>query len=174
MTEPAPQFEKKQADRPFWKKKRVWIPAAVVVLLIIVSAAGGGSKDKTKTASATSTTAATAAAGAVTTAKSTTTAKRTAADDVAITACDLPANQFEGPEAVLKITNQSSKPSNYVVTVAFESADGTQQLDTANAVVQTLSAGQSVNETAVSLKGDLRKTAGKFTCKVTDVQRYAS
>jgi hypothetical protein len=68
--------------------------------------------------------------------------------------------------------NHSSKTSNYLITVAFESPDGKTQLDTGNAVVNNLASGQSATETADSLKSELNSQ--KFVCKVADVTRYAS
>lgn len=92
--------------------------------------------------------------------------------DVSVTKCALPDNQFEGPEATLAVKNNSSKTSNYIITVAFESPDGAKQLDTGNANVQNLAAGQSTEVTATSLKEELR--GQQFTCKVSDVTRLAS
>jgi hypothetical protein len=92
--------------------------------------------------------------------------------DVSITKCALPDNQFEGPEATLSVKNNSSKASNYIIAVAFESPDGTKQLDTGDASVQSLAPGQSTEVTATSLKSELRSQ--QFTCKVSDVTRLAS
>ena len=93
-------------------------------------------------------------------------------NDVTISACAITDNEFEGPSATLTVLNNSSKPSDYFVTVAFESTDGKQQLDTAIAAITALASGQTATEQAVSLKSDLR--AQPFTCKVTKVFRTAS
>ena len=41
------------------------------------------------------------------------------------------------------MTNHSSKPSNYIIEVVFETPDGKTQLDTASALVNHLAAGQT-------------------------------
>lgn len=94
--------------------------------------------------------------------------------DVTITACALPDNEFLGPEAKLTVKNNSSKTSSYFISISFDSADGTQQLDTGIASVSNLGPGQSAEETASSLKSETREKAGAFKCKVTDVTRFAS
>src|SRR4051794_51936 len=89
--------------------------------------------------------------------------------DVTISKCAMSSNEFEGPTASLAVFNHSSKPSNYIITVTFESPDGKTQLDTANATVQNLAAGQKTSTDASSLKSELR--GKKFACKVADVTR---
>ena len=81
-------------------------------------------------------------------------------------------NQFFGPEAVLDITNNSSKASNYLISVTFESPDGRRQLDTASAYVSNLSSGQTTTETATSWKDELKGT--EVHCRISNVERYAS
>lgn len=97
-----------------------------------------------------------------------------AAKDVTITSCAMSDNQFIGAEAGITVKNNSSKASNYMINIAFESADGATQLDTGYAIVNNLAPGQSAQETATSLKSETKETAGDFTCKVIDVTRYAS
>lgn len=95
--------------------------------------------------------------------------------DVTVTKCAMSDNQFSGPEAVLKITNGSSKASNYSVQVAFVSPDGATQIDTGAVFVSSLAPGQSTEDRAVSLKSDSREKAkAGFSCKVLDVTRFAS
>ena len=89
-------------------------------------------------------------------------------DDVTISSCG--ADDLGQLEAVLRITNNSSKPSNYMINVAFESPDGLEQLDTGFAIVDTLQPGQSTNETAITFT----EAPADFTCRVTSVDRYAS
>lgn len=67
--------------------------------------------------------------------------------DVDITACT---RTDIGPKATLRITNSTAFQANYVITVAFLDASGT-QVDTAPAVVQDLAAGQSAVTDALSL-----------------------
>jgi|GEM_PF-5433888 len=89
-------------------------------------------------------------------------------DDVTITSCG--ADELGQMEAVLRITNNSSKPSNYMINVAFESPGGSEQLDTGFAIVDTLQPGQSTNETAMTFTD----APANFTCRVISVDRYAS
>jgi hypothetical protein len=95
------------------------------------------------------------------------------AADVTISKCFMTTNQFEGPAATLTILNHSSKSSNYLITVAFESSDGKTQLDTGSASVNNLAPGQTTSTDATSLKSELRSQS-KFTCKVADVTRLSA
>jgi len=72
--------------------------------------------------------------------------------------------------ATVTIKNSSSKESNYIVNVTFNSPDGKTQLGSGLAAANNLAAGQSATEEANALKA----IAGKFACKVSDVTRYAS
>ena len=89
-------------------------------------------------------------------------------DDVEIVGCTT--NDLDWPEAQVKITNNSSKASNYMVEIVFESADGSTQIDTSMVVVNSLEPGQSATEDASALS----EASGNFVCKVSDVTRYAS
>lgn len=66
----------------------------------------------------------------------------------------------------------SSKPSNYMVQIAFVTPDGATQLDTASVMVNGLAPGQASEQVASSFKAELRKQA--MTCKVLDVTRFAA
>ena len=101
----------------------------------------------------------------------TTAAQRGAKADVTITKCAPSTNGFSGPEATVSVVNHSSKTSNYIITVAFESPNGATQLDTGNAAVQNLAAGQS-NRNGGIFESELNSQ--QFVCKVADVTRYAS
>jgi hypothetical protein len=92
------------------------------------------------------------------------------AEDVTITACT--ADTTTGYlDAKVKVTNHSSKTSNYAITIAFESKDGSEQLDTGIVAVNNLAPGQSSDQDAVSLKS---APAGGYNCKLADLTRYAS
>lgn len=93
-----------------------------------------------------------------------------ASADVAITSCAV--DQVGYASATVRVTNNSSKPSNYLVTVTFESKDGTTQVATGFVAVDSLQPGQHSDETANSFK----ESAGSFVCKVNpkDVTRYAA
>jgi ABC-type glycerol-3-phosphate transport system substrate-binding protein len=95
-----------------------------------------------------------------------------AVDDVTITSCSTPDNEFLGPETLLEIVNHSSKASNYIVEVAFESPDGTEQLDTGIALVNNVEPDQKATETASSLDSEIR--GKEFKCRIIDVTRTAS
>lgn len=93
------------------------------------------------------------------------------AEDIKITGC---ANgSLGGPTATVVITNHSSKASNYIVTIAFDSPDGKTQLGTGNAAVNDLQPGQS---SAPQTADSLSTTPGPagFTCRLSDLTRYAS
>lgn len=127
-----------------------WIGIAVVafaVIAVIAAVAGGGGD-----------------------AEKTTTEDRKAAivDDVTIGTCAADAGNYLVAEVTAK--NNSSKRSNYIITVAFESPDGSEQFDTAIAAINGLAPEQSATETAQTLT----EASGEFTCKVTDVTRLSA
>lgn len=85
--------------------------------------------------------------------------------DVKITKCGH--DQFGDLDAKVKITNSSSKASDYVITIAFESQDGKQQIDTGTAFVDSLQPGQSSIQDAGGTKAYKRP----FKCVLSDAQR---
>ncbi len=88
--------------------------------------------------------------------------------DVEITKCSV----LEGvrwPTAEVRITNHSSKNSNYWVDVEFVDAKG-ERVSEGAAVANNLAPDQVANETATGT----REASGKVTCRITDVTRYAS
>jgi len=77
--------------------------------------------------------------------------------DVKIDKCEwLPSQQAvaqsltDRPRAVLTVTNHTSAARDYLLTVAFDSADGKTQYDTADASIDTLEVGQSGSAIAIS------------------------
>lgn len=90
------------------------------------------------------------------------------AADVDISSCQ--ADSMGQLEAVLTVTNSSSKPSDYFIEVVFESKDGSTQLDSTFASVENLAPGQRAETTALSFKD----APADFTCRVIDVNRMAS
>ena len=145
-----------KAQRPFYKKKRYYLLALVAVGIIGTVASGSSNSDKTKPSSN---------AGTKTLSNN---GSHPPQADVTLTGCS--ADSLGYLQALVKVTNNSSGRSNYLIDVAFESKDGATQLDTTSAMVNNLNSGQSSNQTA----GSLTKAAGSFTCKVTDVNRIAS
>ena len=69
-----------------------------------------------------------------------------------------------------RVTNHSSKRSNYLIRVAFEGEDGA-QLATGGAVVSALEPGQATTATAHSLESPPRGAA--FSCRVVTVERLS-
>lgn len=92
-----------------------------------------------------------------------------AAGDVSISSCGT--DSLGQLEAVLSVTNNSSKSSDYMIEVVFESADGSTQLDSSIAFVSNLAPGQKASTEAISFTD---APAGDFKCRVTDVTRTAS
>lgn len=142
----------------------------IILIGIIAAIASGGSSKK-------STTATTAASSSSQKSGSTTSnvlsqqapSASPAANDVSISKCGLDPT-LNDPTATLTVVNHSSKTSDYVITVAFDSPDGS-QFDTGDADVQTLAPGQTGSATASSLKDG---APSNITCKVTQVDRTAS
>jgi hypothetical protein len=164
--------------------KWAWIVGAVVIIVIVAAAAGAsGSKKKTDAtvtpkpvAAATSAPAVKSAAPAAhpTTVQPTTVAPTVSApahaEDITITSCA--ADPTTGYLAAgVTVKNNSSKTSNYLATIAFESKDGATQLDTGLVAVNNLGPGQVSNQTAGGL--NVAPPAG-YNCKLADLTRYAS
>jgi hypothetical protein len=90
------------------------------------------------------------------------------AEDVKITSCVKdPTSGFA--DAKVTVTNNSSKPSNYVITIAFDNADGS-QLATSPVFVSNLDPGQSSVQDANAITD---ATPG-YTCKIADATRNAA
>jgi hypothetical protein len=154
-----------KASRPWFKKKRVFVPLVLVAVIVLASVAGGD-EDKP------SDTKANASGTGVSSDSAPKANDNTAlehAEDAKIAKCGTDDLGFA--EALVKITNSSSKPSDYFVTVAFESKDRKTQLGTGVAVVMALQPGQSASEGANSLK---EAKTGSFTCRLQSVMRTAS
>lgn len=143
---PPPGYKLKRKKR-FYQRWLFWIPVAIIAIIIAsVSATAGGSNSQDTAADSTASTAATSAPSAAPSpGVSNGLGSHNAAADV--TVGKLKAKKITGDVAYyyvpVVVTNHSSKRSDYVVTVALESADGKQQIDTATVLVQNLEAGQS-------------------------------
>ncbi|MFD9861349.1 hypothetical protein [Streptomyces alboflavus] len=88
--------------------------------------------------------------------------------DVRLTKCSVdPSTRW--PTAELRITNHSSKTSDYSVEVEFVGADGV-RIAEGVAVASNLAPDQVANESALGV----REASGKVVCRITDVMRYAS
>lgn len=88
--------------------------------------------------------------------------------DVEITSCVVDA-VLHWPSAELKITNHSSKASNYMVQVEFLDATGT-RIAEGLAATNGLAPGQA----SVQKAQGASEAKGKVSCKVIDVTRYAA
>lgn len=170
--EPPPGKPKRKI--PIW----AWIIGGIVVIAIIGGAIGAAAKKKQgdDTAATVPSTApvsppaASAPAAAVAPKPKPKPSLPAHAEDVVITGCT--ADPTTGYlSAAVTVTNHSSKTSNYIVTIAFESKDGTQQLDTGLVAVNDLNTGQASQQSALGFK---QAPAGGYDCKVADLTRYAS
>jgi hypothetical protein len=93
---------------------------------------------------------------------------RTPEDDVELVKCGV--DEFgQFPQAELKVTNHSSKDSNYVISVEFLDGSGTRKAE-GTAALNNLAPKQTAEEKAVGLS----KAPSDLKCKITDVKRYAS
>jgi hypothetical protein len=92
-------------------------------------------------------------------------------DDVTVADC----GAAEGTgfmRATVDVLNHSSEPSNYIITVAFESDDGGTQFTTATTVVDGLGPDQT---TTVEADAFEEPPAGEdFSCSINQVQRFAA
>ena len=89
-------------------------------------------------------------------------------DDVEVTDCRR-GESFDWGEATIEVTNDSSDPSTYFVTVTFESRNGQRQFGTGHATVTSLQPGRTT-EAEVSSAVEVPR---RLTCTVTSVQRIS-
>jgi hypothetical protein len=71
--------------------------------------------------------------------------------------------------STVAVTNHSSKRSNYVVDVVFESANGSRQLAARTIVVNDLEPGQATQQEV----GTLTPAPASFDCRVSQVERFS-
>lgn len=90
-------------------------------------------------------------------------------DDVSIARCST-SSVFGWAEASLRVTNNSSRTSSYIIDVGFESPSGSILHGTGTALVNGLEPGQSTTVDAMSTAD----VSGEFTCRVRNVNRWAS
>ena len=87
-------------------------------------------------------------------------------DDVKIETCEKDSTTGWGT-ATIKVTNNSSKASTYVITIKFE--DGATSYGTGSAIIDRLDPGQSISQDVSTLKD-----FPSGTCKVAEVSRTAA
>jgi hypothetical protein len=93
------------------------------------------------------------------------------ADDVSIGECG-PAPTTSFMRATVDVLNHSSEPSNYIITVAFESEDGDRQLTTSTALVNGLGPDQTTSTEANSFQE--APSGEEFSCRISQVERFAA
>jgi len=95
---------------------------------------------------------------------------REEAADVEITDCGT--GDFRTLEATVRVTNNSSERSNYLVDVAFNNDANGNQIDSGFATVNGLRPGQSTDVEAIAVDDAPRGV--EFSCEVISVERYAT
>jgi hypothetical protein len=93
------------------------------------------------------------------------------ADDVSVGECG-PATGTGFMRATVDVLNHSSEPSNYLVTVAFESEDGGEQFTTSTTGVNALGRDQTTTAEANSFTEP--PGGQEFSCRITQVERFAA
>jgi len=151
-----------QQQPPPRKRRRKWPYVlggllALIVVIGIASSSGGG---KSSSSSSPAVQSSTGSSGSQ---------PLQHASDVVVTSCVPDSVGFAAAKVV--VTNTSSKASNYVITVTFESAGGATQVGTGLATVDGLLPGQKSVPQDVS---SLQAAPAGYTCRVTDVTRYAT
>lgn len=152
-----------KAMRAWYLKKRFWL-LGVIALVVAVSVASTGSKSTTTTNTATS--------GGGSAAPAAKTSSNNSANppqnDVTVEQCTGP-NVLGMPEANGKIVNNSSKRSNYMFHIEFLDGSGT-RVASGYVIENDVAPGQTATWQA---SGDAQ-TAAPATCRIVDVERFAS
>jgi hypothetical protein len=89
-----------------------------------------------------------------------------AAGDVKLTKCDVDP-KAGWPRATMTVTNSSAARASYLITVAFQSDDGSTQYNSAQTSVVALAPGQK----ATAVAEGLTAAPHTFTCAVAGVHR---
>ena len=155
--------------RPFYKKKRWWLLAIVAVVIISTAIGSGGSGDEASSG--------TSKGGGTesTEAPSTDDTIGTGLGSKDATA-DINSLECGTPDAIgmtypsVSVTNNSSKASDYFITIVAESADGATKYDDTIVMITGLAPGQTMTEEGM-FTNELPVGA---VCKITEVQRTAS
>lgn len=95
---------------------------------------------------------------------------REEAEDVELTGCSV--GDFQALEATVRVTNNSSERSNYLVDVAFNNDANGNQIDTGFATVNGLRPGQATEVEALAVENAPRGV--EFSCEIVSVERYAT
>jgi hypothetical protein len=157
---------------PTPKKRRrwPWVVGAVAAVIVVVSIASGNSGSTDPTTSGSSNLSDTSDTSKDDAVSNSTNEEHPPARDVKVAKCEVD-NSYDlnMATASLKVTNHSSKTSDYVITVEFVSGDGTRVGESA-AILNALRPSQSAKTDATGESGGERH----LTCKVTQVERFSS
>ena len=156
-----------KAQRPFWKKKRVLLPVALIALIVLIMAVSGGDDNKNNSTAST-----TASSGSTASGVSKGIGANDAAADVTVVKLgDVDVLGFR--KAELKITNNSSKRSNYIIELSLESADGKTQLDTSTVTATNVDPGQSTGGNVLPFT-KVKNAPADAVIKIKTVSRTAA
>lgn len=148
-----------KAERPWFKKKRYLLSIAFVALMVIAVASSGGDDDKV----ATGTTDRPASEQ-----PSSAQSRKSELDDVRATSCEV---AYGFATIGLQVVNNSSKESNYVITLGLVDATGAKVGDGFGST-NNLKPGQTANIEGSGTVSDAAE--GPVSCVVEEVERYAS
>jgi hypothetical protein len=158
---------KAKALRPWYKKKRWWVIGLLVVIIAASATgtnsgdSGGGSGNGSDNRPTDTPTENTIDPGIG--------SQDATADLVSLDCGKVDAIGFRYPAVTVK--NNSSKPSNYWITIVAESADGSQRYDDTIVLINSLGPGQTMTEDGLPFTNDIPSGA---ICKVSEFQRTAS
>jgi hypothetical protein len=130
---PGPVPPRKKSHKLRWTL--LGLTGGIVAIIAIVSAAGGGTAKTTTPATPTNNQSPGVSRGI---------GSQDATGDVKLGSYTTDA--IKVGHVAVTVTNHSSKRSDYVITVALESADGHTQYDTADVYVQNLEPGQTTSQ----------------------------
>lgn len=148
---------KAKALRPWYLRRRWWLLAAIVVVIAAAAAGSGGGDSSSSTASDGDN------------GISSGLGSKDASSDVTNLDCGAP-DAIGVTYPKVTVTNNSSKSSNYVITIVAESADGSTKYDETSAFISNLGPGQTMTEQGM-FTNELPSGA---ICKVTEVERTAA
>ncbi len=152
-----------KAMRPWWKKKRIIIPLVVVAFAVIAAVSAGGGSDTDNTSS-------NSADAGDSGSNFSNNDEHKPVDDVEVTGCKK--TVIDTVEVALKVTNNSSKESDYSITLSIEDAAGN-KIGDGFASTSNVNPGQVSTTDGVATLSDADSDAD-FSCVVEDVERFAS
>jgi len=155
---------KAKALRPWYKKKRFIGLIVIGIIAVVAAVSGQGAEAPTATNDDAESPAAESEATEDTV--GTGLGSKDASGDIDSLDCG-ETDQFGYTEPTVKVTNRSEKRSNYFITVAYESADGSTKYDETIIMVMSLNPGQSMTEKSIVTN----EIPSGSICKVTEVQR---